>query len=113
MDKNKPNKVLFVITTDGLENASREFNKTNIKKMIESHKNYEFIFLGAGIDSYSEGESIGIRRENISNYSKSKKGINKMFGAVARASEMMCEDRTIDSSWKEDLEDYIEKNRED
>ena len=102
MDKNKPNKVLFVITTDGLENASREFNKTNIKKMIESHKNYEFIFLGAGIDSYSEGESIGIRRENISNYSKSK-----------RASEMMCEDRTIDSSWKEDLEDYIEKNRED
>ena len=36
-----------------------------------------------------------------------------MFGAVARASEMMCEDRTIDSSWKEDLEDYIEKNRED
>ena len=82
MDKNKPNKVLFVITTDGLENASREFNKTNIKKMIESHKNYEFIFLGAGIDSYSEGESIGIRRENISNYSKSKKELIRCLGQL-------------------------------
>ena len=53
MDKNNPDKVLFVITTDGLENASREYNKNNIKKLIESHKNYEFIFLGAGIDSYN------------------------------------------------------------
>ena len=103
MDRNHPEKVLFVITTDGMENASHEYNKNNIKKLIESHKNYEFIFLGAGIDSYSEGESIGIRKENISNYSKSKKGISKMFNAVGRACEMMCED-SLDSSWKETLE---------
>ena len=112
LDKNNPDKVLFVITTDGMENASIEYNKKSIKKLIESHKNYEFIFLGAGIDSYSEGESIGIRKENISNYSKSKRGINNMFEAVGKASTMMCESSGIDSSWKENLEDYIEDNKE-
>ena len=112
MDKNNPDKVLFVITTDGLENASREYNKNNIKKLIESHKNYEFIFLGAGIDSYSEGESIGIKKTNISNYSKSGRGINKMFASINKASEMMYASEELDSSWKSDLENYIENNKE-
>lgn len=111
MDKNKPDKVLFVITTDGLENASVEYSKQNIKSMIKKHKNYEFIFLGAGIDSYSEGESIGIKRSNISNYSKTKKGIENMFKAVNRASEMMCCDK-LNESWKDELSNYIEDNKE-
>ena len=110
-DRKHPEKVLFVITTDGMENASQEYNKNNIKKLIESHKNYEFIFLGAGIDSYSEGASIGIKKENISNYSKSRKGISNMFNAVGRACEMMCED-SLDASWKSNLENYIEDNKE-
>ena len=112
LDRKHPEKVLFVITTDGMENASKEYNKNNIKKLIESHKNYEFIFLGAGIDSYSEGESIGIRKENISNYSKSKRGISKMFSAVGKACDMMCACEAIDDSWKNDLENYIEDNKE-
>lgn len=111
MDKNKPDKVLFVITTDGLENASVEYSKQNIKSMIKKHKNYEFIFLGAGIDSYSEGESIGIKRSNISNYSKSKKGIENMFRAVNKLSEMMYCDK-LDESWKDELSNYIEDNKE-
>ena len=113
LDRKHPEKVLFVITTDGLENASREYNLSNIKSLIESHKNYEFIFLGAGINSYAEGTSLGIKKENISNYTKSKKGIGNMFKAVGRASEMMYESASIDSSWKQDLENYIEDNRED
>lgn len=111
LDRKHPEKVLFVITTDGMENASKEYNKNNIKKLIESHKNYEFIFLGAGIDSYSEGASIGIKKENISNYSKSRKGISNMFNAVGRACEMMCED-SLDASWKSNLENYIKENKE-
>ena len=111
IDKKKPEKVLFVITTDGLENASREYTKKNIKHLIEKHKNYEFIFLGAGIDSYAEGESIGIRKTNISNYTKSKKGIGNMFNAVSKASEMLCADEALDVSWKKDLDNYIENNK--
>ena len=112
LDRKHPEKVLFVITTDGMENASKEYNKNNIKKLIESHKNYEFIFLGAGIDSYSEGASIGIKEDNISNYTKSKRGISNMFNAVGVACKKMTLGEELDASWKDDLENYIEDNKE-
>ena len=72
MDKVK-NKVLFIITTDGLENSSREFSKEQIKEMIEGHKDWEFMYIGANIDSYSEGCSIGIKEDNIANYEQSSR----------------------------------------
>lgn len=73
MDKEKAKKVMFVITTDGMENASKEYNRAKIKEMIKGHKDWEFIYIGADIDSYSEGQSIGIDSSNISNYRKDKK----------------------------------------
>lgn len=102
--KVKDNKVLFVITTDGLENASREYNKGKIKKLIEEHSNWEFVYIGANIDSYGEGTSIGIPRKNISNYSKSKKGTDTLFRSINYLSECMCNDISFDESWKNELE---------
>ena len=112
LDEQKASKVIFVITTDGYENASKEYSKEQIKELIQGHSSWEFIYLGAGIDSYSEGQSIGINRSNISNYRKDKKGTSKMFGAVAKASSMMYEEGCIDFSWKEDLNEYIDNNME-
>ena len=106
MDSKKAKKVLFVITTDGLENASREYNKAKIKDMIEGHKDWEFIYIGADINSFDEGASIGIRSSNISNYQKDKKGVSRLFGSVAKASKMMCEEEHLDSSWNSDLKEY-------
>ncbi len=103
--KDKRKKVIFVITTDGLENASREFSKSKIKKMIEERKNWEFMYLGANIDSYGEAQSIGIRKERVSNYSASKKGTAKMFGALSRAVECLSEERELPNDWNEGLED--------
>ena len=102
--KVKDNKVLFVITTDGLENASREYNKDKIKSLIEQHSNWEFIYIGADIDSYGEGTSIGIPRKNISNYSNSKKGTDTLFKSINYLSRCMCMDESFDESWKEELE---------
>lgn len=102
--KVKDNKVLFVITTDGLENASSEYNKDKIKNLIEQHSNWEFIYIGADIDSYGEGTSIGIPRKNISNYSKSKKGTDTLFKSINYLSRCMCMDESFDESWKEELE---------
>lgn len=102
--KVKDNKVLFVITTDGLENASKEYNKDKIKALIEQHSNWEFIYIGANIDSYGEGASIGIPRQNISNYSKSKKGTDTLFRSINYLSECMCMDKSFGNSWKEELE---------
>ena len=71
MDKElKGNKVLFVITTDGLENASCEYTKSKVKKLIEKHSDWEFLYIGANIDSYAEGSAIGIKANNIANYQK-------------------------------------------
>ena len=61
--ESKGRKVIFVITTDGYENASREYTKSQIKEMIEKKKDWEFLYLGANINSYDEASSIGIRRD--------------------------------------------------
>lgn len=113
MEKEKSEKVLFIITTDGYENASHKFNKEQIKEMIQGHKDWEFMYIGADIDSYSEGQSLGIDSSNIANYKKDKKGISKLFKAMGRASSCFCEEASIDSSWKEELEDYMEENKTD
>ena len=112
MDDKESNKALFIITTDGYENSSREYTKEIIKKLIKKHKNYEFMYIGADIDSYSEGESLGIKKENISNYVKDKKGIGMLFDAVGCASKKIMMNEELDSSWKENLEDYIKTNKE-
>ena len=67
LDNENAKKVMFIITTDGLENSSMNFTKEQIKEMIQGHKNWEFIYIGANIDSYSEGSSLGIDTKNISN----------------------------------------------
>lgn len=102
--KVKDNKVLFVITTDGLENASREYNKTKIKQLIETHPNWEFLYIGANIDSYSEGASLGISSKNIANYSKSKRGTSALFDCISDVSMSMYCEKAIGASWKNKLE---------
>ena len=104
LEHKNPAKVLFVITTDGLENASCEYNKDSIKSLIEKHKEWEFMYIGANIDSYNEGTKIGIKRSNIANRANSKEGMSKMFGAVAKASRMYEAEEALDESWKKELE---------
>lgn len=110
MENEKAEKVMFIITTDGYENASTKFNKEQIKEMIQGHKEWEFMYIGADIDSYSEGQSIGINSSNIANYKKDGTGISTMFRAMFKASEEFCEADSINSSWKTELEDYIDEN---
>ncbi len=113
MEKQKPEKVLFIITTDGLENASCKFKKDQIREMIKGHEKWECMYIGANIDSYSEGQDLGICKSNIANYRKDKKGISKLFGAMFRASQKFYKEECIDDTWKEELEDYIEENKTD
>lgn len=104
IDKKNPNKVMFIITTDGYENSSRKYNKSQIKELIECHKDWEFMYIGANIDSYAEGSSIGISEDNIANYKKSKFGVTKLFSALSSASKCYYENDELDQSWKEELE---------
>lgn len=103
MDRQIDNQVLFVITTDGYENSSKEFTKEQIKNMISSH-NWEFIYLGADIDSYSEASRIGIRGDRTANFKKTREGMNDMFEAVGEVSYTMYNKGAVDETWKEKLD---------
>lgn len=106
LDKEIDNKVLFVIMTDGFENASREFSKEQIRNLISNH-NWEFIYIGADIDSYSEAGNIGIKRTHTANYRKSKEGIKDLYCSISNASECLMENRSLDdANWSKDLEKY-------
>lgn len=110
MDSYRNDKVLFIIITDGYENASREYKKDTIKKMIQHYSNWEFIYIGADIDSFVAGGDIGIKKDNIANFKKDKMGTSLLFRSVSKFQDaMMCEEKC--SNWKEDLEDYLEKSK--
>ncbi len=84
----RPGKVIFVITTDGLENASKEFTYEKVKELImhqQEKYNWEFIFLGASMDAAKEAASIGISKDNAYNYEASKSGIDMMYCTVSNA----------------------------
>lgn len=106
LDKEISNKVLFVIMTDGMENSSVEFSKSQIKSMIDNH-NWEFLFIGADIDSYSEAQNIGIKKSRVANYRKSKEGIKDLYDSVGVVTCCLREDVCLDDvNWKEKLEKY-------
>ncbi|MGI6453117.1 MAG: hypothetical protein ACOX0E_06610 [Syntrophomonadaceae bacterium] len=85
-ENKKPAKVIFVITTDGLENSSREFTYERIKELIkhqEEEHGWEFIFMGANMDAVKEAAGIGISMENSFNYSATKSGVEEMYNFVS------------------------------
>lgn len=105
LDKEVSDKVMFVITTDGLENASKEFSRTDIKKLIENH-DWEFLFIGADIDSYAEASTLGIPASRTANYEKSSAGLGVLFDSASRfrcAFDEDCEEE-MERGWKEDLD---------
>lgn len=104
MDTKDTKKVLFIITTDGMENSSKEYNKLQVKELILGHNNWEFVYIGANIDSYSEASTIGIKSNRVSNYTKSKKGIGMLFSNLASVSEKYCDEAIINDDWKKGME---------
>jgi hypothetical protein len=106
LDREIDNNVLFVIMTDGLENASREFSKEQIRNMIDSHT-WEFIYIGADIDSYCEAGSIGIRMSNVANYRKSREGFEDVYCSVSDAADQLrCNKSLEDRNWSKRLRKY-------
>ena len=108
-----PKKTVFVIITDGMENASRRYDYRRIREMI-SHKkekyDWEFLFLGANIDAECEAERIGINRDRAVNYHCDREGVDVTYKAVA---EFCCNMRamhagsSVDNNWRKNVdEDY-------
>ena len=83
----KASKIIFVITTDGHENSSREYTYSQIRKMIEAKREigWEFLFLGANIDAVGEAEKIGISRNRAVTYENDKTGVSLNYEVVGSA----------------------------
>jgi uncharacterized protein YegL len=109
-------KVLFIITTDGMENASREFDYESIKSMIERQKskyNWEFLFLGANIDAVEVAGRFGVEKNRAQSFHNDSEGIALNYEVVSetvaclRAAPMGA---TLGDDWSERIEkDYKQR----
>lgn len=87
-EEERPSQILFVITTDGYENASRKYSWEKVKSMIEHQRtkyNWNFIFLGANIDAEATGENLGIAKGFSKTYTASKVGTESVYRSVNNA----------------------------
>ena len=113
-DKYKAGRVLFVITTDGLENSSERYTQEQIRKKIQAKKEcgWEFLFLGANIDAGKEAEKIGIDRNRSVTYENDSEGIAVNFRAVGDALSKVAdrEQAWLEDDWKKEIETHREKS---
>ena len=97
-------RVIVMIMTDGKENASMEYSKSMVKSLIEKTQtdyHWNYIFMGANIDSAAEAGAIGIKREHSANYSHDKKGVAKTFAMMDNAVESMRKSGEVAENWNE------------
>lgn len=94
--------IIFVITTDGQENASQEYSTSMVKKMIETNqeKGWQFLFLGANMDAVEEADKIGIRRTHAASYRPTPKGVRLNYEAAGSVLSCM---RSSDCSMEEKM----------
>jgi len=114
-DEDRPEKTLFVITTDGMENASHQYNYNSVKMMIERQKEkfkWEFIFLGANIDAVEVASRFGIGADRTANYHADREGTNLNYEVVSDAiCEMRCK-KSINPNWKDRIDtDYLNRKK--
>ena len=112
-EEDVPEHTIFVITTDGLENASKRYTSAKVKRMIERQKNrygWEFIFLAANIDAVETAEHIGISRNRAANYRADGEGTASMFCVMSKAvSAVRCREE-LSEDWASDLERDAKRN---
>ncbi len=105
-----PVHTMFVIMTDGMENASRKYSSRKVKKMIERRKeadSWEFLFIGANIDAVETAAYFGIGRERAVNYHADRKGTSVVYETVAKAVGAVRASKPLAESWSRDIdEDY-------
>lgn len=106
-----PAHTIFVITTDGMENSSREYSSGKVKKMIEQKKEdgWEFLFLGANIDAVETARSFGISEERAVNYHCDAKGTALNFAGLCQAIGSVRKKGKMDSAWRAEIDADFEE----
>lgn len=112
--KDVPAHTIFIITTDGQENASHTYSSQEVKKMIERRKEkygWEFLFIGANIDAVETAARFGIHRNRAVNYRADSEGTQILYETISAPISAMRADASISDDWSRSIEeDY--KNRQ-
>ena len=115
-EEDRPEKTVFVITTDGMENASRQYSYEKVKAMIQKEKEkygWEFLFLGANIDAAREAARFGIGADYAANYHADSVGTGVVYDTV---NDAICQVRSssapLQSNWKARVDrDFLGRKR--
>ncbi len=122
-EEERPDKTLFIITTDGMENASKKYTYEKVKKMVEKKKkknHWEFIFLGANIDAVSVADKFGVSKNRAVRYQCDSAGtalnfdvMSKMVGCARKCcnAEMMAEAFDEDDMLADIQADYNKRHK--
>lgn len=119
-EEDRPAKTLFVITTDGMENSSRRYSYKEIKKLVQSQQEkngWEFLFLGANIDSIDVAGSLGISARRAVNYHNDSVGTEKKYRAVSKfmasfgAAPSFSALEDIDDEWRKEVDEDFESRK--
>ncbi len=109
LPEHKAEKVIFVITTDGYENASKEYNYASVKELIgeKQKEGWEFIFMGANIDSVKESAKFGINADRAVNFHADGQGVETSYRVMSRAMSSIRESGELCEDWRaESDEDF-------
>lgn len=118
-EEERPEKTLFIITTDGMENSSRIYSYAKVKKMVQKKqekKNWEFLFLGANMDAISAANDIGIKANRATTYNCDAVGTAVHFMAVNEAitkyrkASPKCADEALEAWDKDIAADFAARN---
>lgn len=106
--EDRPKKTLFVIITDGYENASHRYNYDKVRAMIKKEKDkygWEFIFLGANMDAAAEAGRFGIDADKAVTYNCDSKGTTLNYDALGEAVSDARASRPISASWRKRIDE--------
>ena len=114
-EEDRPEKTLFVITTDGMENASRRYTYDKVKSMIERQREkygWEFLFLGANIDAAREAARFGIRADCAADYHADSIGTEAVYESVCEAVCQVRRSAPLAADWKQNIDaDFKGRNK--
>ena len=107
-----PEKTMFIITTDGYENASKRYDYDKVRKMIERQKEkygWEFLFLGANIDAAAEAKRFGISADRAVNYKCDEAGTALNYEVISEAVCSVRASRPLSADWKKRIDEDVHK----
>ena len=114
-EEDHPGKTVFVITTDGMENASRAYSYEQVQRMVKHEQEkygWEFLFLGANMDAISAARSFGIRADRAVRYRSDSAGTELNYRVVSETVARVRRHEKIDADWSAPIEADVKKRGE-